>query len=234
MPGPKTKNWSALENEHKPSGLHIIVSGLVEVEPDQAPRPPTAPPSLHPVAERGLAEGPADEPVRSVVTTRSSSKPGGLTHTSGSGRWTSSQYRRCARGVSRSSKRTSRGGRAAGGSRSPGTCPTAPCTGRGAPRRSRPSRRPRTPSASQTARRSSHASVGSYTQPRGCGFGRRRTIPCCSSWRSRSESSARGIPGAPVASSPNVRQPSSRLRTMIGVQRVAKISAPRATGQYWP
>ena len=37
MPGPKTKNWSALENEHKPSGLHLIVSGLVEVEPDQAP-----------------------------------------------------------------------------------------------------------------------------------------------------------------------------------------------------
>jgi hypothetical protein len=42
------------------------------------------------------------------------------------------------------------------------------------------------------------------------------------------------MPGAPPASSPKVRQPSSRLRTMIGVQRVAKISAPRAIGQYWP
>ena len=37
MRGPKTKNWSALENKHEPSGLHVIVSGLVELEPDQAP-----------------------------------------------------------------------------------------------------------------------------------------------------------------------------------------------------
>src|SRR5262245_16183856 len=37
MPGPKTKDWKALENEHKPSGLHIIVTGLVEVAPDEAP-----------------------------------------------------------------------------------------------------------------------------------------------------------------------------------------------------
>jgi len=30
-PAPKTKDWSALENAHKPKGLHVIVSGLVEV-----------------------------------------------------------------------------------------------------------------------------------------------------------------------------------------------------------
>jgi hypothetical protein len=30
-PAPKTRNWSARENEHEPSGLHIIVSGEVEV-----------------------------------------------------------------------------------------------------------------------------------------------------------------------------------------------------------
>ena len=30
-PAPKTKNWSARENKHKPKGLHVIVSGLVEV-----------------------------------------------------------------------------------------------------------------------------------------------------------------------------------------------------------
>jgi hypothetical protein len=30
-PAPKTKNWTARENEHEPSGLHIIVTGEVEV-----------------------------------------------------------------------------------------------------------------------------------------------------------------------------------------------------------
>ena len=30
-PAPKTKNWTARENEHEPSGLHIIVTGDVEV-----------------------------------------------------------------------------------------------------------------------------------------------------------------------------------------------------------
>jgi hypothetical protein len=50
----------------------------------------------------------------------------------------------------------------------------------------------------------------------------------------RSTSTERGIPGAPARISVNVREPSRRLRTMIGVQRVAKISAPRAIGQYWP
>ena len=28
-PAPKTKDWSALENAHKPKGLHVIVNGLV-------------------------------------------------------------------------------------------------------------------------------------------------------------------------------------------------------------
>ena len=30
-PAPKTKDWTARENKHKPKGLHVIVSGLVEV-----------------------------------------------------------------------------------------------------------------------------------------------------------------------------------------------------------
>jgi hypothetical protein len=30
-PAPKTKNWRARENEHEPSGLHLIVTGEVEV-----------------------------------------------------------------------------------------------------------------------------------------------------------------------------------------------------------
>jgi len=30
-PAPKTKSWSALENAHKPKGLHVVVSGAVEV-----------------------------------------------------------------------------------------------------------------------------------------------------------------------------------------------------------
>jgi len=30
-PAPKTKDWRARENKHKPKGLHVIVSGLVEV-----------------------------------------------------------------------------------------------------------------------------------------------------------------------------------------------------------
>jgi hypothetical protein len=44
-----------------------------------------------------------------VLTTRSSSKPGGLTHTSGSGRRTSSQNRRWLPGAEGISKRTSLG-----------------------------------------------------------------------------------------------------------------------------
>jgi len=30
-PAPKTRDWSARENKHKPKGLHIIVNGLVQV-----------------------------------------------------------------------------------------------------------------------------------------------------------------------------------------------------------
>jgi len=37
MAGPKTKDWRALENKHKPNGLHVLVGGLVEVKPNQAP-----------------------------------------------------------------------------------------------------------------------------------------------------------------------------------------------------
>jgi len=37
MPRPNTKDWKALENEHQPSGLHVIVAGLIELEPDQRP-----------------------------------------------------------------------------------------------------------------------------------------------------------------------------------------------------
>lgn len=37
-PAPKTKDWSALENAHKPKGLHVIVNGLVEVnDADKTP-----------------------------------------------------------------------------------------------------------------------------------------------------------------------------------------------------
>lgn len=37
MPGPKTKDWTARENAHKPKGLHVIVAGQVELEAKQAP-----------------------------------------------------------------------------------------------------------------------------------------------------------------------------------------------------
>ena len=30
-PAPKTRNWRALENAHKPKGLHVLVFGQVEV-----------------------------------------------------------------------------------------------------------------------------------------------------------------------------------------------------------
>ena len=30
-PAPKTRNWRALENAHKPKGLHLLVFGQVEV-----------------------------------------------------------------------------------------------------------------------------------------------------------------------------------------------------------
>ena len=62
MPGPKTKNWSALENEHKPSGLHLIVSGLVEVEPDQAPRLTERPINLPNILQLQLDVGDSADP----------------------------------------------------------------------------------------------------------------------------------------------------------------------------
>ena len=37
-PAPKNRMWSARENKHKPKGMHLIVSGLVEVpDADKAP-----------------------------------------------------------------------------------------------------------------------------------------------------------------------------------------------------
>ena len=62
MPGPKTKNWSALENEHKPSGLHLIVSGLVEVEPDQAPMLTERPGDIPEVLQLELGVGNSSDP----------------------------------------------------------------------------------------------------------------------------------------------------------------------------
>src|SRR5262245_285105 len=59
-------------------------------------------------------------------------------------------------------------------------------------------------------------------------------MPARSRSRRRWLRSVREIPGAPARISLNVSQPSSRLRTITGVQRLAKISAPRTIGQYWP
>src|SRR5947209_4287240 len=36
MAGPHTKDWKALENAHHPSGLHVIVTGLVQLKSGQA------------------------------------------------------------------------------------------------------------------------------------------------------------------------------------------------------
>jgi len=37
-PAPKTRDWTARENKHKPKGLHVIVGGLVEVnDADKTP-----------------------------------------------------------------------------------------------------------------------------------------------------------------------------------------------------
>ncbi len=88
--------------------------------------------------------------------------------------------------------------------------------------------------ASSTPARSLPAGVGSYTDPRPFGLGRISSTPARSSSRRRLASSARDSPGAPAAISLKVRQPSSRLRRMIGVQRSARISEPRAIGQNWP
>src|SRR5262249_28550181 len=50
----------------------------------------------------------------------------------------------------------------------------------------------------------------------------------------RCESKVRESPGAPARISLKLSQPTCRLRMISGVQRSAKISAPRAMGQYWP
>src|SRR4051794_15750848 len=36
-PAPKTQDWTARENEHKPSGLHLLVSGRIMVDFDKIP-----------------------------------------------------------------------------------------------------------------------------------------------------------------------------------------------------
>ena len=51
---------------------------------------------------------------------------------------------------------------------------------------------------------------------------------------SRSARSVWESPGAPSRISPKVSQPRCRLRMINGVQRSAKISEPRAIGQYCP
>ena len=88
--------------------------------------------------------------------------------------------------------------------------------------------------ASQTALSSWPFSVNRYHRPRPVGAGSVSTMPCRSSVSRRSASNAVEMPGAPWRISVNVRQPLSRLRTMIGVQRSAISSDVRATGQYWP
>src|SRR5262245_39613013 len=59
-------------------------------------------------------------------------------------------------------------------------------------------------------------------------------MPSRSRCLSRSESSVRESPGAPSRISLKFPQPRYRLRMISGVQRSAKISAPRAMGQYCP
>ena len=36
MAAPKTRNWSALENAHKPKGLHLLVPGRSRFRPQHA------------------------------------------------------------------------------------------------------------------------------------------------------------------------------------------------------
>ena len=59
-------------------------------------------------------------------------------------------------------------------------------------------------------------------------------MPSRSSCLSRCESKVRESPGAPSRISLKLPQPGYRFRMVSGVQRSAKISAPRAIGQYWP
>ena len=66
------------------------------------------------------------------------------------------------------------------------------------------------------------------------GLGAEPTTPSPSSCLSRCESSVRDSPGAPSRISLKFPQPRCKLRMIRGVQRSAKISAPRAMGQYWP
>ena len=69
-------------------------------------------------------------------------------------------------------------------------------------------------------------------RPRLSALGADSTMPTRSSCLSRCESKVRESPGAPSRISLKFPQPRYRLRMISGVQRSAKISAPRAIGQY--
>ncbi len=90
------------------------------------------------------------------------------------------------------------------------------------------------PRVCSTPQRSRPAGVGSYSDPRPPGLGRISMRPARWISCNRRVSNARDRPGAPGAISLKVRQPRRRLRKMMGVQRSATISDPRAIGQYWP
>ena len=70
--------------------------------------------------------------------------------------------------------------------------------------------------------------------PRPSDLGADSTMASRSSCFSRCASRVRESPGAPARISLKLPQPRYRLRMISGVQRSAKISAPRAMGQYWP
>src|SRR5262245_12948809 len=95
-------------------------------------------------------------------------------------------------------------------------------------------RAPHSPSDWQTLKRSWPADVRSEWCPRPSVLNGDSTTPTRSSCLRRCESRVRESPGAPSRISLKFAQPRCRLRMIRGVQRSAKISAPRAMGQYWP
>src|SRR5262249_12841682 len=95
-------------------------------------------------------------------------------------------------------------------------------------------RAPHSPSDWQTLKRSCPADVSVWWCPRPSGLRADTTMPTRASCSSRCDSRVGESPGAPARISLKLAQPRYRLRMMSGVQRSAKISAPRAIGQYWP
>ena len=181
-----------------------------------------------PMCQRAKAIG------SSMPTTRSSPKPGSKRHSSTS-RSSASSHSRTRRPWRVNSNRTTTR-RSGSRSRRRNVCIQDHSTTSGSAwspvisvqRSAQP------PIDSSTPARSRPAGVGSYTDPRPFGLARISSTPARSSSRSRRASRARDSPGAPAAISLKVRQPSSRFRRMIGVQRSARISEPRAFGQNWP